>query len=116
MQKRTEKLKKIEKTLAVLSDDVQWKLEDVVLTIGDLIDEDKKVTVDVLREIGSMDSRRKKLFMLYMKASEERDALMKQRIEDLWSVEDDELEEVLKELSELSIDDVKTPKKTPSVD
>jgi hypothetical protein len=41
---------------------------------------------------------------------------MKQRIEDLWSVEDDELEEVLKELSELSIDDVKTPKKTPSVD
>lgn len=41
---------------------------------------------------------------------------MKQRIEDLWSVEDDELEEVLKGLSKHSIDDGKTPKEPPSVD
>jgi len=98
MLRRTETLEKIRKTLAVLSDDVQWKLEDIVLSVGDLIDEEKKVSVDTLRKLGSMNSNRVRLLLLYLEAVEERNALLKERVEELWDVEDEELEGVLEDL------------------
>gem|GEM_PF-409862 len=105
MLRRRETLEKIRKTLAVLSDDVQWKLEDIVLSVGDLIDEEKKVSVDTLRKLGSMNSNRIRLLLLYLEASEERNALLKQRVEELWDVEDEELEGVLEDLEGLFRDD-----------
>ncbi|MDD2333378.1 MAG: hypothetical protein PHD38_03145 [Mesotoga sp.] len=98
MSRRIETLEKIRKTLAVLSDDVQWKLEDIVLSVGDLIDEEKKVSIDTLRKLGSMNSNRISLLLMYLEAVEERNALLKQRVEELWDVEDEELEGVLEDL------------------
>jgi len=98
MLRRKETLEKIRKTLAVLSDDVQWKLEDIVLSVGDLIDEEKKVSVDTLRKLGSMNSNRVRFLQVFLEAVEERNALLKQRVEELWDVEDEELESVLEDL------------------
>ena len=104
MVKRVEALEKIRKTLAVLSDDVQWKLDDIVQTIGDLIDAEREIKVDSLRKIAAMSSHRRRLLSYYLTAVEERNSLLKQRIEDLWQVEDNELQEVIEDLQELSRD------------
>lgn len=52
MTGKVERLESIRRTLAMLLDDVQWKLDDVVLTIGDLIDEEKKLSLDTLKNLG----------------------------------------------------------------
>lgn len=101
MTGKVERLESIRRTLAMLLDDVQWKLDDVVLTIGDLIDEEKKLSLDALKNLGMLKRERREMLSIYLKAIEDRNEIVKRMVEDLWDVPENNLKEALEKLNEL---------------
>ncbi|HOI63513.1 conserved protein of unknown function [Mesotoga infera] len=101
MPGKVERLESIRRTLAILLDDVQWKLDDVVLTIGDLIDEEKKLSLDALKNLGMLKRERREMLSIYLKAVEDRNEIVKRMVEDLWDVPENNLKEALEKLNEL---------------
>ncbi|HOY25359.1 MAG TPA: hypothetical protein PLM80_09830 [Mesotoga sp.] len=105
MTGKVERLESIRRTLAMLLDDVQWKLDDVVLTIGDLIDEEKKLSLDTLKNLGMLKRERRDMLSIYMKAIEDRNEVVKRMVENLWDLPENNLKEALEKLHELLKDE-----------
>ena len=101
MPGKVERLESIRRTLAILLDDVQWKLDDVVLTTGDLIDEEKKLSLDALKNLGMLKRERREMLSIYLKAIEDRNEIVKRMVEDLWDVPENNHKEALEKLNEL---------------
>ena len=98
MSKKTQQLEKIRRELALLSDDITWKLEDLVLGIGDLLDNDKKQSADFLKGIKTMDESRRRLLKKYLNALDIEDTGFIKDVEEIWPLEAEEFSEALEEL------------------
>lgn len=100
MSKKTKQLEKIRRDLAMLSDDLTYKLDDLVLGLGNLIETENKIGLDFLEKIKNMNSDKRKLLSSYLKAIEEDNKNYMDSVEDIWTLEGKDFNYALEELEE----------------
>lgn len=100
MSKKVNHLEKIRRDLAMLSDDLTYKLDDLVLGLGNLIEIENKTDIDFLEKIKKMKADRRKLLAFYINAIEQCNMDQIDSAEEIWSLEGRDFKFALQELEE----------------
>ncbi|OAA29425.1 hypothetical protein AT15_01750 [Kosmotoga arenicorallina S304] len=95
MSKKKTQLEALRKDLAFLMDDINYKLEDALLRLGDLIEKEDEFSLSILKSIRRMPKKRRELIAKYIQAVDLRDKEFMKAVEDSWGLDEEDFEDSL---------------------